>query len=297
MQEGIRDFIAGRTEGEKEGMVMRRLRWGLLGIGAMLALWAGPVQAQFQAEKYMLTADERQQLTQGRDHLKQRIADLRAHTRPGSADEWTAPSSLPDVEIFLDAVDRNLEQNLFFAKGNVAQALALLKEGEARADALQTGKTPWLEQTGVVALGYRSAVDGSVQPYQAYIPTGYLFTDKNAKPLRLDLFLHGRGGDLNEIAFLRGRGWVKSNFGPEPPTGFALYPYGRGNNGWRYAGERDVFEALANFRRRYTVESKPNDPARLLYGRARRLAHRLAAPRFLGRHESRSRFRRDETLS
>jgi hypothetical protein len=233
---------------------MRRLRWGVLGIGMMLALGGGPVQAQFQTEKYTLTAEERQQVTQGRDHLKQRVMELRAHIRPSGAEEWTAPDPLPDVEIFLDAVDRNLEQNLFFAKGNVAQALALLKEGESRADALQTGKTPWLEQTGVVPLGYRSAVDGSVQPYQAYIPTDYHVTDSARKLRRLDLFLHGRGGDLNEIAFLRGRGWVKGNFGPEPPTGFALYPYGRGNNGWRYAGERDVFEALSNFRRRFPVD-------------------------------------------
>lgn len=228
---------------------MRRFRWGVLGIGTVLALGARPAQAQFQAERYTLATAERQQLTQGRDHLRQHIADLRAHPNPTFR---TVPDLLPDVEIFLDAVDRNLAQDLFFAKGNVGQAEALLKEGEARADALQAGKTPWLEQTGVVILGYRSLVDGSVQPYQAYIPTGYAFA--HPQPLRLDLFLHGRGGNLNEIAFLRGTGWVRGNFGAEPPTGFALYPYGRGNNGWRYAGERDVFEALADFRRRFPVD-------------------------------------------
>jgi hypothetical protein len=228
---------------------MRRFRWGVLGVGAVLALGARPVQAQFQPEKYALTAEERQQLTQGRDHLRQRIADLRAHPNPTFRSK---PDLLPDVEIFLDAVDRNLAQDLFFAKGNVGQALACLKEGEARADALQAGKAPWLEQMGVIVLGYRSQIDNSVQPYQAYIPTTYTFASQ--KPLRLDLFLHGRGGNLNEIAFLRGTGWVKGNFGTEPCPGFALYPYGRGNNGWRYAGERDVFEALADFRRRYPVD-------------------------------------------
>ena len=228
---------------------MRGFQWSALGLGVMLALGARPVQAQFQTERYTLTAEERQQLTQGRDHLKQRIVDLRAHTRAGFRAD---PDPLPDVEIFLDAIDRNLEQNLFFAKGNVGQAVACLKEGEARADALQGGKMPWREQKGVVALGYLSQVDGSVQPYQAYIPTGYTFA--HPQPLRLDLFLHGRGGNLNEIAFLRGTGWVKGNFGADPPTGFALSPYGRGNNGWRYAGERDVFEALADFKRRYTVD-------------------------------------------
>jgi len=229
---------------------MRGFRWSALGLGAMLALLgAKPVQAQFQTERYTLTAEERQQLTQGRDHLKQRMADLRSHTKPTFR---TVVDPLPDVEIFLDAVDRNLEQNLFFAKGNVGQAMACLKEGEARADALQAGKVPWMEQMGVVVLGYRSQIDNSVQPYQAYIPPGYTFA--HPQPLRLDLFLHGRGGNLNELAFIRGTGWVKGNFGTEPWTGFALYPYGRGNNGWRYAGERDVFEALTDFKRRYTVD-------------------------------------------
>ncbi len=229
---------------------MPRFRGSVLGLGALLALGAGPVRAQFQPERYTLTAEERQQLTQGRDHLKKRIADLRATRLHTTSRNLLDP--LPDVEIFLDAVDRNLEQNLFFTKGNVGQALALLKEGEARADALQAGKTPWLQQTGVALLGYRSEVDDSVQPYQVSIPTDYAFT--NPKPLRLDLFLHGRGGNLNEIAFLRGTGWVKGNFGAQPPTGFALYPYGRGNNGWRYAGERDVFEAMGDFRRRFFVD-------------------------------------------
>lgn len=230
---------------------MRRFRYGMLGIGVALALGARPVQAQFQPERYTLSAEERQQLTQGRDHLRQHIVELRGQARPGTQKK-TVPDRLLDVEIFLEAVDRNLEQNLFFAKGNAGQALACLKEGEARADALAAGQAPWLIKTGVVLLGYRSEVDDSVQPYQAYIPTSY--DPMNSKPLRLDLFLHGRGGNLNEIAFLRGTGWVKGSFGTEPPTGFALYPYGRGNNGWRYTGERDVFEALADFRRRFPVD-------------------------------------------
>ena len=233
---------------------MRCFRWITAAFGAALALGSGPAQAQFQTERYTLSAEERQRLTEGRDHLKQRVAELRSRERPNDTSEWTKPNLVPDIEIFLDAVDRNLTQGLFFSKANVGQAQACLKEGEARADALKAGKSPWLEQTGVVILGYRSEIDGSAQPYQAYIPPAY--TPSALKPLRLDLFLHGRGGNLNEIAFLRGTGWVKGNFGAAPPVGFALYPYGRGNNGWRYAGERDVFEAIANFRRRFPVDAE-----------------------------------------
>jgi predicted esterase len=138
----------------------------------------------------------------------------------------------------------------------VTQAIACLHEGEGRVAALREGKAPWRRQTGTVVLGYRSKIDGSAQPYQAYIPDNYNFD--SPKPMRLDLFLHGRGGTLNELSFIRS-GWVKSSFGTDKLDFLALYPYGRGNNGWRFAGEQDVFEALADFQRRY-----PTDPDRIM---------------------------------
>ena len=216
----------------------------LIGFGAGL-----PANAQFQKERYTLTADERQELTQGRDHLRQELTALRE--QKGATDKTLAPM-LPDVEIFLDAVDRNLQQDLFFSKQNVAQAKACLTEGESRLTALRDGKMPWLRQAGVVVLGYRSLLDGSCQPYQAYIPAGYDFAAP--KPMRLDIFLHGRGGNLNELSFIGGKGWVLGNFGAEPPANIALYPYGRGNNGWRFAGKQDVFEALADCKKRFPVD-------------------------------------------
>lgn len=215
-----------------------------------LLLASPPSHAQFQPEKYTLTADEKQQLTSGRDHLKSEVDALRVQsvkTGKPTAD------LLPDVEIYLDAVDRNLQQDLFFSKANVQQALSCLKDGEARATALTEGKSPWTHQTGVLVLGYRSKIDGSAQPYQIYIPDDYDFAAR--RPLRLDIFLHGRGGNLNEPTFIRGTGWVKGNFGGTPPHNLALAPYGRGNNGWRWVGEQDVFEALADCQRRY-----PTDP-------------------------------------
>lgn len=210
-------------------------------------------KAQFQSEKYTLSAEEMQTLAQGRDHLKVAIADLKAESAKTGK---PAHELLPDVEIFLDAVDRNLQQNLFFSKANVQQAIACLKEGEARAAELKVGKASWTKQTGVLVLGYRSKIDGSAQPYQVYVPSDYDFA--SPKPMRLDIFLHGRGGTSNEPSFIRGTGWVKGNFGGEFPKNLALGPYGRANNGWRWVGEVDVFEALADCQRRY-----PTDPNRI----------------------------------
>jgi hypothetical protein len=95
-------------------------------------------------------------------------------------------------------------------------------------------------------------VDGSYQPYQLFVPEGFDFASQ--EPVRLDIFLHGRAAAMNEPAFLQGKGAVRGAYGPMPPDHLVLLPYGRGNNGWRYAGEQDVFEALADVRRRFRID-------------------------------------------
>jgi predicted esterase len=210
---------------------------------------ACPAKAQFQQNVYKPSALERAELEAGRNHLRREIGALRDQAH---ATGKPAEALLPDVEIYLDAVDRNLAQELFFSRQNFEQARQCLRDGEARAAELKGGDAPWTRQTGVVVLGYRSRMDGSAQPYQVYIPADYDFSA--SPPRRLDLFLHGRGGNLNEIAFIRSPGWVRGNFGASTLPNLALEPYGRGNNGWRFAGETDVFEALADFKRRYHVD-------------------------------------------
>ena len=79
---------------------------------------------------------------------------------------------LPDVEIFYRAVDGAFRYGEFFdAEDEFAKARQLLAIGRERARAAASGKTPWLEQPGPTALGYVSAIDGSVQPYGLTCPT------------------------------------------------------------------------------------------------------------------------------
>ncbi|HLJ53897.1 MAG TPA: alpha/beta hydrolase-fold protein [Chthonomonadaceae bacterium] len=221
-----------------------------LGLCALTAsIVSIPAAAQFQRNLYQPADADRAALKEACEHLRREVADLRDRS---SATGKPAATLLPDVEIYLDAASRNLEQNLFFSKRNFDDAKTCLADGETRASALAAGSAPWMRQTGVVTLGYRSKIDGSAQPYQVYVPQDYDFDHPSAR--RLDLFLHGRGGNLNEIAFIRSTGWVRGNFGPTTPASIALQPYGRGNNGWRFCGETDVYEALADCRRRYATD-------------------------------------------
>jgi poly(3-hydroxybutyrate) depolymerase len=205
--------------------------------------------AQFKSPIYTLTESERRELTSGRDELGKSIDALKASLR----NQRTLAARIPDAEIYFEAVDRNLRQKLLFGAGQVKQARACLAEGRKRVDALSRGETPWLHKTGVVLLGYQSEVDGSVQPFSIYVPDGHKLDD--ATPSPLDIFLHGRGGNLNELTFISSTGWLDSTFGKgNKPKNLVLYPYGRGNNGWRFAGERDLFESLATVKKLFKVD-------------------------------------------
>ena len=90
-----------------------------------------------------------------------------------------------------------------------------------------------------LACGYRSQVDGSIQPYVVTFPVDFGKDPK--KNWRLDIVLHGRDNTLTEVKTLAGalkRGATK------PDQDFIqLEVFGRGNNAYRWAGETDVFEA------------------------------------------------------
>jgi pimeloyl-ACP methyl ester carboxylesterase len=148
------------------------------------------------------------------------------------------------VEVYHKAVVWLLRHNEFVHKNTGAWALEVLDRGLLRASQQARGEAPWLQQAGVpVVRGFRSNIDGSVQPYVATFPHGY-GSDKR-KRYRLDIVLHGRNADLTEVAFLyQNRGHKEA---PKDLSHVRLDIYGRGNNAYRWAGETDVFEAVGNF--------------------------------------------------
>jgi predicted esterase len=171
-------------------------------------------------------------ITDRADRLGKALDSLR---RRGVADWMRA-----DVEVYLKAAEWITRHDEFYQKDYAAWTLDALDRGLLRAALLSQGQAPWLQETGhTVVRGYRSAIDGSVQPYAVTLPADY-GKDPQRK-WRLDFVLHGRGKTLTEVSFLhehagerdapRGQDWVQLDL------------YGRGNNGYRWAGERDVFEA------------------------------------------------------
>src|SRR5262249_15331624 len=109
---------------------------------------------------------------------------------------------LPDIEIFRDAVHYALKYDEFFKEPDkktgvqpeVVAARKRLQTGMERAKQLRSGKPAWTTATGLVVRGYRSKIDGSVQPYGLVVPAS--FEAGNPRKHRLDLWFHGRGETL-----------------------------------------------------------------------------------------------------
>ena len=157
-------------------------------------------------------------------------------------------SLLPDVEILHKAVRYALEGGEFFKTNEIRSAKDLLKLGMERAAQLRAGTAPWLTSTGLVVRGYRSRIDGSVQPCGLVVPPA----PAGGAARRLDLWLHGRGETLSEVNFLAGRLKDPGQF--TPPGAIVLHVYNRYCNAARFAGETDVFEAMDLVRRTYPVD-------------------------------------------
>ena len=156
----------------------------------------------------------------------------------------------PDVILYRDAVRAALTHNEFFAAPEIGRAKELLRQGQERAGWLLKGQAPWTTATGLVVRGYRSAIDDSVQPYGLVIPPDW--TPQSPRAWRLDTWFHGRGETLSEVNFIVDRQTNAGQF--TPPSTFVLHLYGRYCNANKFAGEVDLFEALADVKKHYNID-------------------------------------------
>jgi dienelactone hydrolase len=156
---------------------------------------------------------------------------------------------LSDVQIYYKAVDYAIKYQEFFSQKDVAAGKKILLEGLARAKSLADKQAPWASQKGEVVRGYISKIDGSVQPYGVTVPDNY---SADGKAFDLSLWFHGRGETLGEVSFIAGdKGFAGSM--PAMKNTIMLYPYGRYCNAFKFAGEVDVLEALADVKKKYKI--------------------------------------------
>jgi len=185
------------------------------------------------------------------------IADRTAELRTALAGlrERPLPDALvAEVEVHLRAAESIVRLGEWYHPASGQWTLTTLEQGLERARQAAAGTAPWTEVPGQWNLrAYRSRIDASVQPYAVLLPRDY----DRRQPRRLDLVLHGRDSSLTEAKF------IATHRGPAPEglTAIQLEVFGRGNNAYRWAGETDVFEALAAFRAGHAgVPARDSDP-------------------------------------
>lgn len=213
-----------------------------------------------------ITSADRTELTAGANALGREIAALEKDL----AGKPDLLALLPDVQIFHKAADWALRYGEFFTPGQVAQARQQLEMGTARAAELRAGHASWNGISGadgkptadgkdrlpaLVVRGYKSKIDGSIQPYGVVLPSDYKPGDSKLRPLHF--WCHGRGEKLSELDFINQRLTSKGEY--TPPGAFVIHLYGRYCCANKFAGEIDLFEALADAKKRY-----PIDDARLV---------------------------------
>ncbi len=193
------------------------------------------------------TAAERATISAALSTLQQSLAGIDESSR---SRQWK-----PDAEIYAKAAEWILRHDEFYKPRYVQDTLDALQTGSRRAAELKDNsdrrRPSWLGQTGTVILAYRSTVDGSIQPYALTIPHGIDPRSPQRWPLHVKL--HGRGGTLNEVSF------IQQHDGKELPEGqdwIQIDVFGRTNNAYRWSGETDLFEAIADVQRRFRIDEE-----------------------------------------
>ncbi len=159
-----------------------------------------------------------------------------------------------DADIFLKAVRYALEFDEWYdkkAEDGVKKANALLDEAEKRIASLKKNEAPWMEGSGQKVLGFYSKIDDSPQPYGVEIPEGL---DYKAKLTPMWIWLHGRGDTATDLHFVYSRLTAKKPGQFQPAGTIVIHPFGRYCNGWKSAGETDVFECRDDAMKRFNID-------------------------------------------
>ena len=218
-------------------------------------LWAdGPADNQWATVRQvpppgvMIDPAEREALEGTLKTLTDKVVQLRGSKSP------VVQKYLPDVEIFARAVKIALEEDGFFDPSEAKRAKDVLAEGLKRADELAKDQTPWRTANGTVVRGFRSKLDGSVQPY------GIVYSFELDPPplpgMRADIWCRGRSEKGLELQFIAQR---MTSTSPEPAPGvMMIHPFGRYCNANKLAGEVDTLEVLE-----HALSEYPIDPQRV----------------------------------
>jgi hypothetical protein len=204
-----------------------------------LIVLALPLQAQFENPKSKLFPPDEKTLSEIQRKTKDLATLLQSAKYPSEERKHIEPL----FRIYQKAAVWIVKYNEWFDAKSAANTVEILNEGLKRtSEFIKNNKLKVEPKPGPIALAYQSTIDDSIQPYALVFPEG--FQAKGDKRFHLEVILHGRDAKLNEVSFLKR--FSNPKMRPENREAIELHVYGRGNNAYRWAGETDVFEAIAS---------------------------------------------------
>lgn len=205
-----------------------------------------PAGEEAESEDYDISAADSAALLDGLAALEQQADTVRDRAHPGL---------FADAAVYGKAVAWALRHpDELYTADYTQNAYKALEIARDRLTKLQAGTITWANEKGRIVRAYRSRVDGSIQPYGLQIPDSY-----NGSPTRLDVWLHGRGSTRTELSFIAAhdpafpRDTPLDSI-PSSQNYIQLDVFGRNNVAYRWSGETDVYEALAEVRENYNID-------------------------------------------
>jgi len=155
-----------------------------------------------------------------------------------------APSELrPALYSTLAGINVQLALLLDRTSGMPPRELASVRQAleQARSDlaVVKEGRDPFAERTGDVVRGYVSSI-GGLQGYRVHIPESY----QPGRPMPLAVALHG---------FSNAGRWDLPP-APDYPDVITVAPRAFGPTDYKFIGERDVLDVLADVKRNYAID-------------------------------------------
>jgi len=184
------------------------------------------------------------------------LRGLLGESRDASASAIAAATRVP-LAWRLDELERVLRErdpDVLWRRTLVSEVRRVIAE-------LGRGRDPLAAPVGYTRMAIRSRLDGALVPYELFVPTEHA---RGTRRYPLLITLHGFTGNAGD--------YFRNTFGMprEPhlsleehgrhgaaPTSapmIVVAPTGRGQTHYRYAGEEDVLEVLADVRARYRVD-------------------------------------------
>lgn len=206
----------------------------------------GAISPSLSARPTDLSEADASRISASQTSLKTLLTELHAQQPGADSDD------IADAELFARAAEWALRYEPTLSPADTALIERALRRGTDRARDLRSGRKPWVQRQGRLVRGYVSAVDGSVQPYGLIVPKNY----RPGTPIRLDVVLHGssRPTGMSELRFLAPFDREEADAATPDVNYIELHPLGRVENCYRWAGETDVFEAIADVCRDYTID-------------------------------------------